>query len=148
MPITTTTAPDAAASLRQLNQLRIRSKRVTSWRTRLTTLRAKNGESLGSGTRPRISHNFLSSSRSIVSSQLNCLQSWKLRSNGNHKSQSGSFKEAFKLPDTSWMSHFAQGLCFDLTYAFAGNLKLPAYFFQGSAVAIDQPESLLKDLSF
>jgi hypothetical protein len=71
-----------------------------------------------------------------------------LRLNGNHKSQSGSFKEAFKLPDTSWMSHFAQGLCFDLTYAFAGNLKLPAYFFQGSAVAIDQPESLLKDLSF
>src|SRR5439155_26334980 len=53
-------------------------------------------------------------------------------------SQAGSFKEAFKLPYTSWMPHFAQCLCFDLPYTFAGDLKLPAYFLQGSAVAIDQ----------
>src|SRR5947209_7944749 len=63
-------------------------------------------------------------------------------------SEAGSFKEAFELPNTSWMPHFAQCLCFDLADALAGDLKLPAYFFQGSAVAIDQPESLLEDLPF
>src|ERR1700742_5129626 len=82
IPITTIKTADAAASLRQLNQLRIRPKRVSSWRTLLTTFREKNGESVGSGTRPRTSHNSLSSSRSIVSSQLNYMQSGKLRSNG------------------------------------------------------------------
>ena len=66
----------------------------------------------------------------------------------NPYSQAGSFKEAFELPDTSWMPHLTQGLRFDLADALAGNLELPAYFFQGSAVPIDQPETLLEDLSF
>ena len=35
----------------------------------------------------------------------------------NPYSQAGSFKEAFELPDTSWMPHFAQGLRFDLADA-------------------------------
>src|SRR5436309_9480769 len=41
-------------------------------------------------------------------------------------SEAGSFKEAFELPNTSWMPHFAQCLCFDLADALAGDLKLPA----------------------
>src|SRR5206468_12421643 len=51
----------------------------------LTTLRAKNGERVGPGTRPRMSHNCLSSSGSIVSIQLNYLQRRKLRSKGAAK---------------------------------------------------------------
>src|SRR5262249_10395594 len=139
---------DAAESRRQLNQPRIRSKRVASWRTFLTTFRAKNGESVGSGTRPRISHNCLSSSRSIVSNQLNYLQSWKLRSNGKHILQTGSFKKAFELTYASRMPHFTQGLRFDLANTLASDLKLPAYFFQGPAISIDQPKSLLQHLPF
>src|SRR5919198_5192051 len=54
-------------------------------------------------------------------------------------SQSRSFKEAFELPDTSRMPHFAQGLCFDLADTLAGDLKLAAYFFQGSAIPIHEP---------
>src|SRR4030095_10517060 len=87
------TTADAAASLRQLNQLRIRSKRVASWRTLLTTFLAKNVDSVGSGTRPRISHNSLSSSRSIVSNQLNYLQSWKLRSYDKHNHSPGAYRK-------------------------------------------------------
>src|SRR5436309_8411481 len=64
------------------------------------------------------------------------------------KSQSGSFKEALELPDTSRMSHFAQGLCFDLTDTLPSDLELPPYFFQGSAISIDQAKSLLEDLPF
>src|SRR5262249_1798806 len=63
-------------------------------------------------------------------------------------SQSGSFKEAFELPNTSWMPHLAQGLRFDLTDSLAGDLELPAHFFKGSAISIDQPKSLLQDLPF
>src|SRR4029453_16143632 len=63
-------------------------------------------------------------------------------------SQSGSFKEAFELPNTSRVSHFTQGLRLDLANTLAGDLKLPAYFFQGSAISIDQPKSLFEDLSF
>jgi len=63
-------------------------------------------------------------------------------------SKSGSFKEAFELSNTSWMPHFTQGLCFDLADTLAGNLKLPPYFFQGSAISINQPKSLLEDLPF
>src|SRR5437870_670645 len=81
MPTTMIATAEAATSLRRLNQFRARSKRVASWRIFLTTLRAKNGERLGSGTRPRISHNCLSSWGSIVSCQLNYLQHRKLRPN-------------------------------------------------------------------
>src|SRR5438046_10234341 len=66
----------------------------------------------------------------------------------NQCSQAGSFKESFELPNTRWMPHFAQCLCFDLPYTFAGDLKLPAYFYYGPAVAIDHPEPLLEDWPF
>jgi hypothetical protein len=46
------------------------------------------------------------------------------------------------------MPHFAQGLCFDLADALASNLELSTYFFQRSAVAVDEAESLLEDLPF
>src|SRR5205823_11093720 len=59
---------------------------------------------------------------------------------------SGGFKETLELSDTSRMPHFAQGLCFNLTNPLAGNLELPAHFLQRSAVAIDQPKSLLEHL--
>src|SRR5438876_10020637 len=54
----------AGISLRKLIHLRTRSKRLASGASRicLRTLRAKNGETSGAGTRPRISHNFWSSS--------------------------------------------------------------------------------------
>src|SRR5438128_7419563 len=61
---------------------------------------------------------------------------------------SGGFKETLELPDTSRMPHFAQGLCFNLTNPLAGNLELPTYLLQRSAVAIDQPKSLLEYLPF
>src|SRR5204862_7298713 len=64
------------------------------------------------------------------------------------KSQSGSFKEALELPDTSRMSHFAQRLCFDLTDTLPSDLELPPYFFQSPAISIDQAKSLLEDLPF
>ena len=57
------------------------------------------------------------------------------------------FKETLELSDTSRMPHFAQGLCFDLANALAGNLELPAYFLQRSAVAIDQPEIVARALA-
>src|SRR6266446_6902712 len=82
MPTTMIATADAATSLRRLNQFRALSKRVASWRIFLTTFRAKNGERVGSGTRPKTSHNCLSSSGSIVSSELNYLQHRKLRSKG------------------------------------------------------------------
>jgi hypothetical protein len=46
------------------------------------------------------------------------------------------------------MPHFAQRLCLDLADSLASNLELPPYFFQRSAVAIDEAETLLKDLPF
>ena len=46
------------------------------------------------------------------------------------------------------MPHFAQSLCLDLADALASNLELPTYLFQRSAVAVDEAESLLKDLPF
>ena len=52
---------DAGTSLRSPSQARACVNHSGSWRICLNTLRAKNGESLGSGTRPRISHNLLSS---------------------------------------------------------------------------------------
>src|SRR5439155_18409309 len=126
---------DAATSLRRLNQFRDQPKRVASWRMFLTTLRAKNGERMGFGTRPKMSHNCLSSSGSIVSSKLNYLQPRKLRSNGRRRLTlySWGFKKTFKLSDTSRMPHFAQRLCFDLTDTLARDLELSAYLFQRSA---------------
>src|SRR5262249_13272615 len=44
------------------------------------------------------------------------------------------------------MPHFTQCLCFDLANTLPGHLKLPADFFQGSAISINQPKSLLEDL--
>ena len=58
------------------------------------------------------------------------------------------FKETFQLPNPGWMPHFAQRLCLDLADPLASNLELPAYFFQRSAVAVDEAESLLEDLPF
>src|SRR5262249_35841197 len=84
----------------------------------------------------------------IVSSQLNYLQRRKLRSNGaeNPCSKSRGFKKSLQLSNTGWMPHFAQRLGFDLANALASNLELPAYLFEGSAVSIDQPESLFENL--
>src|SRR4029077_2989286 len=148
MPTTMTATADAATSRRRLNQFRARSRGAASWRIFLTTFRAKNGESVGLGTRPRTSHNCLSSSGSMVSTKLNCLQHRKLRSNGRCRFTlySWRFKETLKLPNTSRMPHFTQRLCFDLPNAFARNLELPAYLLQRSAVAVDQPRSLLEHL--
>src|SRR5207302_5224251 len=64
----------------------------------------------------------------------------------NPCSKSRGFKESLQLSNTCWMPHFAQGLCFNLTNALAGNLELPAYFFQGPAVSINQPKSLFEHL--
>src|SRR4030095_14655961 len=58
------------------------------------------------------------------------------------------FKEPFQLPDPGWMPHLAQRLCLDLADSLASNLELPADFFQCSALAVDEPESLLEDLPF
>src|SRR5215813_3791383 len=44
------------------------------------------------------------------------------------------------------MPHLTQGLRFDLANALTSDLKLPAYFFQGSAISVDQTKSLLEDL--
>jgi hypothetical protein len=63
-------------------------------------------------------------------------------------SNAGRFKETFQLPNPSGMPHFAQGLGFDLTDSLACNLELPADFFQRSAVAVDEAESLFEDLPF
>ena len=52
------------------------------------------------------------------------------------------------MPNTSWVPHFTQGLCFDLANTLASDLKLPAYFFQRSAISINQSKSLLEDLPF
>src|SRR4029077_15219687 len=46
------------------------------------------------------------------------------------------------------MPHFAQGLCLDLADPLASNLELPPYFFQRSAVAVNEAKSLLEDLPF
>src|SRR5207237_5924447 len=62
-------------------------------------------------------------------------------------SKSRGLKESLQLSDTGWMPHLAQRLCFDLANALAGNLELPAYFFQSSAVSVDQPESLFEYLT-
>src|SRR5437870_11504805 len=66
----------------------------------------------------------------------------------NQYSNSRSFKESLQLSNSSWMPHFAQGFCFNLADSLAGNLELPAYFFQGSTVSIDQAKSLLEHLPF
>src|ERR687892_2677060 len=63
-------------------------------------------------------------------------------------SNSRRFKETFQLPDPGWMPHFSQSFCLDLTDPLASNLELPAHFFQRSAVAVDEAESLLEDLPF
>src|SRR5262245_163848 len=46
------------------------------------------------------------------------------------------------------MPHFAQSFCLNLADPLASDLELPPYFFQCSAVAVDQTEPLLKDLPF
>ena len=46
------------------------------------------------------------------------------------------------------MPHFAQRFCLYLADPLASNLELPPYFFQRSAVAVDETESLLEDLTF
>src|SRR4029453_10673189 len=85
----------------------------------------------------------------MVSAELNYLHRWKLRSDGAPKSiflHRGSLKKSFKLANTGRVAHFAQSLCFDLTNALTSDLKLPAYFFKRSAIAVDQPETLLEHL--
>src|SRR5437773_11403454 len=44
------------------------------------------------------------------------------------------------------MPHFSQRFRFDLANALPRDLKLPAYFLEGSAVSIDQPKPLLEHL--
>src|SRR4051794_38787720 len=63
-------------------------------------------------------------------------------------SNSRRFKKSFQLPNPRWVAHFAQGFCLDLADPLASNLELPPYFFQGSAVAVDEAKSLLEDFSF
>src|SRR5215475_14540211 len=58
------------------------------------------------------------------------------------------FKKTFQLPDTGWMPHFAQALCFDLADSLTSHLELPTDFFQRSTVAVDESKSLLEDLAF
>src|SRR6266853_3053505 len=64
----------------------------------------------------------------------------------NPRLNSRGFKESLQLSNTGWMPHFAQGFCFNLANALAGNLELPAYFFQGPAVPINQTKSLFEHL--
>src|SRR6478735_4576062 len=86
----------------------------------------------------------------MLSIRFNSLHASKLRSNDGLKlcSNSRRFKKTFQLPNPSWMPHFAQSLCLDLADAFASNLELSPYFFQRSAVPVDEAESLLEDLPF
>ena len=65
----------------------------------------------------------------------------------NDTLDSGRFKETFELSDTGRMPHFAQRFCFDLTNPLAGDLELPAYFLQRSAVAIDQAQIVARALA-
>src|SRR5678815_1528674 len=75
-----------------------------------------------------------------------CIPRSCARTRSKFISNSRRFKETFQLPNPGWMPHFAQGLCLDLSDPLASNLKLPPYFFQRSAVAVDETESLLEDL--
>src|SRR6266404_9117707 len=86
----------------------------------------------------------------MLSIGFNSLRASKLRYNVVEKlcSNSRRLKETFQLPNPGWMPHFAQGLCVDLADPLPSNLELSAYFFQRSAVAVDEAESLLEDLPF
>jgi hypothetical protein len=46
-----------------------------------------------------------------------------------------------ELADTGGVAHFAQGLRFDLTNPFAGDLELATDLFEGAAVAVDETRS-------
>src|SRR4029077_20681136 len=56
-------------------------------------------------------------------------------------SNSRRFKKTFQLPNPGWMPHFAQSFCLDLADPLASNLELPPYFFQRSAVAVNEAKS-------
>src|SRR5262249_17645861 len=82
-------------------------------------------------------------SDSTVCMPRSCVErSRKLRSNSRR------FKKSFQLPNPGWMPHFAQSLRLNLADPLASDLELPPYFFQRSAIAVDETESLLKDLPF
>ena len=55
---------------------------------------------------------------------------------------SGDFDEAFQFADARGVTHFAEGLRFDLADPFAGDLELAADFFEGAAVAVLESEAL------
>src|SRR3954447_748942 len=85
----------------------------------------------------------------MLSIRFNTLHASKLRSKAIEIwSNSRRFKKSFQLPNPRWMAHFAQGFCLDLADPLASNLELPPYFFQGSAVAIDEAKSLFENLPF
>src|SRR5207244_11855865 len=117
------------------------------------TLRAKNGEgvgpfdrlsksqSCGSSSRfmpIKFNHKFYRKFRLQVNSILQILSKCRLDFRG--------VEEAFQLPDSSGMSHFAQGLGFNLPYPFTGHPELAAYFFKGPAISINQSKALFQHL--
>src|SRR6476660_1781609 len=85
----------------------------------------------------------------MLSIRFNSLHASKLRSNHSKLcSNPRRFKKTFQLPNPGWMPHFAQGFCLDLADPLASNLELPPYFFQRSAITVDETETLLKNLPF
>ena len=52
------------------------------------------------------------------------------------------------MPTAGGMAQLTQCLGFDLPDAFACYVEIPAYFFQGVILAIDQPEPQLEHLAF
>ena len=50
-----------------------------------------------------------------------------------------------KLADASGVSHFAQGLRFDLANALPGDLELPADFLESARIAVAQTEAQSQD---
>ena len=59
----------------------------------------------------------------------------------------GSFEEALKLPNSCWVTHLAERFGLDLADALARDAKLPAYFLERAAVAVDQAETLFEHLA-
>lgn len=57
-------------------------------------------------------------------------------------------KEALQLAQARGMTHFAEGLGFNLPDALAGYLKLFTHFLECAAVAVGETEAQLKHFAF
>src|SRR5947209_15449544 len=55
-------------------------------------------------------------------------------------------EETFQLPDSGRVAHLTKRLGFNLTDPLPRHPKLPSYFFQSPAVAVNKAKSLLQHL--